>query len=192
MKKIFALAVLAIASLSAAAGDFYVGGSLGYMHEGSKYSENGFSPSTNTISILPEIGYNLNEKWAVGTVIGYNYMHYCGQDRSGHMFQVSPYARYTYFRSSSNLISLFVDGGVEFGAGWSSYSDESSKTACIYGLGFRPGLSINIAENFSFVTHVGFIGYKGANNAAKASGYGTKAGVSLNSNDITFGFYYNF
>lgn len=192
MKKIFALAVLAIASLSASAGDFYVGGSLGYMHEGSKMTEDGATPSTNTISILPEIGYNLSDKWAVGTVIGYNYMHYCGHDMSGHMFQVSPYARYTFFRSSNDLLSLFVDGGVDFGAGWSSYGDDNSKTACIYGIGLRPGLSVNITENFSFVTHIGFVGYKGANSAAKLSGYGTKGGISLDSNDITFGFYYNF
>ncbi len=192
MKKIFALAVLAIASLSASAEGFYAGGSLGYMHEGAKISSTGSTPSTNTLSILPEIGYNLNEKWAVGTVIGYNYQHFCGTGVSGHMFQLSPYARYTFFKSENNFVNLFVDGGVEFGAGWSEYGDDSSKTACIYGIGFKPGLSLNFNEKFSFVAHIGFLGYRGANDAAKASGYSNKGGIALDSNDLTFGFYYNF
>ena len=146
MKKIFALAVLAIASLSASAEGFYAGGSLGYMHEGAKISSTGSTPSTNTLSILPEIGYNLNEKWAVGTVIGYNYQHFCGTGVSGHMFQLSPYARYTFFKSENNFVNLFVDGGVEFGAGWSEYGDDSSKTACIYGIGFKHGIARSVAQ----------------------------------------------
>ena len=183
MKKFFVMAVMAIMAIGASA-QWYVGGNLDF---GQTKAD---GVKTTTFGIAPEVGYNFSENWAFGGTLDLGYTKQSGVKTT--MIQVNPYARYTYFRSSSNLISLFVDGGVEFGAGWTSYSDESSKTACIYGLGFRPGLSINIAENFSFVTHVGFIGYKGANNAAKASGYGTKAGVSLNSNDITFGFYYNF
>lgn len=183
MKKFFAIAVLALASLSAAAEGLFVGGSLGYWHDG--------KDNTNSLTILPEIGYGLNDHWTIGTTVGYNYQHYCGTGVSGNLFQFNPYLRYTYFRSDNNLINLFLDGTVGVGLGWTS-SDYDTDTACTWQIGVTPGIAINITEKFSFVTHVGFLGYKGANNAAKYAGYYSEGGLLLNSQNLTFGFYYNF
>lgn len=184
MKKIFALAIIALSTLVASAEGTYIGGNVGYWHSGAN--------NTNHLTILPEFGYNFSKTWAIGTTVGYDYIHFCGEKTSGHMFQVAPYARFSYFRSSNDLVQLFVDGGVGFGAGWTSYEDEDSKTACIWNVGLRPGIAINLSEKFSFVTHIGFLGYKGANNAAKSVGYYNEGGLKLDTNDLTIGFYYNF
>jgi hypothetical protein len=184
MKKFLAMAILAIASLGASAEGLYVGGSLGYWHSG--------DDNTNHLTILPEIGYNLSSNWAVGTTIGYDYTHFCGQGISGNTFQFNPYARYTYFKSSNNLVNLFVDGTVGLGLGWASYEDEDSKTACTWQIGVAPGIAINLTQKFSLVAHIGFLGYKGANHTAETIGYYNEGGLKLDGNDIKLGFYYNF
>lgn len=195
MKKFLALAVIAIASIgafgaSAQDSNIYAGGSIGYWHDS---HDSNTGTSTNQLTILPEVGYNFNPKWAVGVQLGYDYTHLCGQSISTNLFQFNPYLRYTYFRSSNNMVSLFIDGAVGVGAGWTHYGDDDdSKTAVTWNIGFRPGISVNLTENFSLVAHVGMIGYRGANNAAQEAGYSNKGGVMLNGNDLTFGFYYNF
>ncbi len=192
MKKFFAMAILAIASLSASAEGLYVGGSLGFWHDSNDKDNHGLT--TNNLTILPEVGYNLSDKWAVGTVVGYDYTHLCNLGTSVNLFQFNPYVRYTYFRTSNNFLSLFLDGTVGVGAGWASYDDddEDSKTACTWQIGIKPGVALNFTKNFSFVAHIGLLGYEGANNAAQAAGYSNKGGLMLSGNNLTFGFYYNF
>ena len=102
----------------------------------------------------------------------------------------APYALYTFFRVG--FVSLFCDGGVDLGFGKAKVGDESSDTAVSYGIGIKPGVCLTVNEKFGFVAHVGFLGYNGANNAAKDAGYPTKAGFNLDGNDLSFGFYYNF
>lgn len=187
MKKILALAVVALAStLAANAGDGFIGGRLGFMH--TETSE----VSTNQFSIMPEIGYNFNNKWAIGTTIGYDYTHWCGSDVDLHMFEFNPYARFSYFRTSNNLVQLFVDGGVGIGLGSVNYDGDEIDTAVTWNIGFRPGIALNVTKNFSVVAHVGFIGYEGANNAAFSIGCERRGGISFDTNDLTLGFYYNF
>lgn len=190
MKKFFAMAVLAIASLSASAEGFYAGGSLGFWHD-----SNNDGYTTNQLTILPELGYNLNQKWAVGTTVGYEYTHLCNHGVSSNLFQFNPYVRFTYFRTANNVLSLFLDGTVGIGAGWTSFDDDDdsdTKTACTWQIGIKPGIAVNITKSFSFVAHVGLLGYEGANNAAQAAGYSSKGGLMLNGNNLSFGFYYNF
>lgn len=188
MKKFFTLAVVAIASVfGASAGDGYVGGSLGYMHKDQS------GTTTNQFTILPELGYNINNQWAVGTTIGYDYKHWCGQSKSLHLFNFNPYARFTYFRTGNNLVQLFVDGGAGIGLGSYDYGKGSdSHTAVTWNIGFRPGVAFNVTKQFSIVAHLGFVGYQGANNAAYAGGEPRKGGISFDTNDLTLGFYYNF
>lgn len=188
MKKILTLALVAVASVfGASAGDGYVGGSIGFMHNETKSSQ------TNEFTILPEIGYNFNSQWAIGTTIGYDYTHWCGSDESLHLFEFNPYARFTYFRTSNNLVQLFVDGGAGIGLGSYDYGDDrDSHTAVTWNIGFRPGVAFNFTDKFSVVAHVGFLGYQGANNAAFDAGMPRKGGISFDTRDLTLGFYFNF
>lgn len=188
MKKFFTLAVVALASVfGASAGDGYIGGSLGFMH-----NEEAGKVSTNEFTILPELGYNFNDKWAIGTTIGYDYTHLCGVDTDVHLFVFNPYARFTYFRTDNNLVQLFIDGGAGIGVGSVDYGDDDSDTAVTWNVGFRPGVAFNLTDKFSVVAHIGFLGYQGANNAAFNAGNPRKGGFMLDSNDLTLGFYFNF
>lgn len=193
MKKILTLAVIAMASVFGAnAGDGYIGGSLGFMHS-SERNDAGYKVTTNEFNILPEIGYNLNSQWAIGTTIGYDYTHWCGADMSLHMFEFNPYARFSYFRSSNNLVQLFVDGGAGIGLGSFDYGDDrDTHTAVTWNVGFRPGVAFNFTDSFSVVAHIGFLGYKGANNAAFDAGQPRQGGIMFDTRDLTLGFYFNF
>lgn len=188
MKKFFTLAVVALASVfGAQAGDGYIGGSLGFMHEETTKEQ------TNQFTILPEIGYNFNSRWAIGTTIGYQYTHFCGEDTNAHIFEFNPYARFTYFRTGNNLVQLFIDGGAGIGVGSVEYDGDDSDTAITWNVGFRPGVAFNFTDKFSVVAHIGFLGYQGANNTAFNTGlFSRKGGLAVDANDLTLGFYFNF
>ncbi len=186
MKKLLMCATLAVAAVCASAQGLYVGGSLGFWHESTNQA------STNQLTILPEVGYGINDKISVGAEFGYDYTHLCGRKISVSLFELNPYVRYTFFRGEDNFVNLFVDGTVGVGAGWASYENENSKTALIYQVGLRPGLALNFNDHFSFVTHIGMLGYKGADDNARLAGYKSEGGLLLNGNALTFGFYYTF
>jgi len=185
MKKLFVLAVLSFIAVCASAQDVFVGGSIGAWRDGSS--------KTTSLTLAPEIGYNLDSNWSIGTTIGYNYIH--ASEIDTHLFTVTPYARYSYFKSG--ILNLFVDGGVGIGAGKTKYDGESSDTAVTYEIGFKPGLALNVTDNFSLVAHVGFLGYRGANDAAadglEAAGVSAKSwGLDLSGYNLSFGLYYTF
>lgn len=180
MKKFFAIALLTVASLSASA-QVYLGGSVGYWHDDTADSD--------SFTIKPEIGYEINETWGVGTTIGYTYTK--ADDVKAHLFELAPYARYTYFRTDNNLLNLFVDGQVGLGIGSTKYDDDS-ETAVYWNIGFRPGVAININDKFSFETKFGFLGYQGADKHAEAAGVHKCGGLNFSTQELTFGFFYHF
>lgn len=171
MKKIFLLAVVAIMAISASAQNWYLGGSIGFNHV--KVDDE----KTSNFTIAPEVGYNLNSNWAIGAALDYTW-----EKDSYNVFTIQPYARYSFFRTENNLLSLFVDGG--FGLGFISPDEGDSTT--VWSIGLKPGLALNVTEKFSFVAHVGFFGYEDYKEAGKHTGLG------LDFNKLSFGFYYNF
>lgn len=180
MKKFVAIALLAVASLGASAEDLYVGGSVGFWHDDSADSD--------SFVIKPEVGYCINDTWSVGAEIGYTYSKTAVKS---HLFEFAPYARYTYFRTDNNLLDLFVDGQVGLGVGSTKY-DDGSETAVYWNLGFRPGVAIHVTEKFSFEAKFGFLGYQGADEHAEAAGIHKCGGLDFSTQQLTFGFYYNF
>jgi hypothetical protein len=188
MKKILLLAVVLFASLNASA-QFYVGGSVGF----GSVKPVGGGDSEFVFKILPEFGYNLNDKWAIGATLGYQKgFPYSGQnlgqnDFSGQgqyskaeIFTIAPYARYTAF--DWDQVKLFIDGGISFG----SVKDSGT----IFSMGLRPGIAISLTEEVSFVAHIGFLGFE--NFSPKGEGKsGTNFGLDF-SNSCSFGVYYNF
>lgn len=181
MKKIILVAIALIATLTVSA-QSYIGGSFGIIRDMNK--------NKTEFTILPEYGYNLNKTWAVGATFGYQYLYDNGLD--SHMGIISPYARWSFFRTKNNLVNLFVDGGIGVGIGSSQYDGFKSRTSCIWNIGLKPGIAFNITDKFTVLAHVGFFGYEGANNAAKAAGYSEKFGLNLTSLNLNFGLYYNF
>ena len=182
MKKIFAIAFVAMMAMTANA-QVYVGGNLGFA------SESYDGDSETVWSIMPEIGYNLNEDWAVGVVVGYGE----GKDKTKvdgrtftdkvKTFTVSPYVRYTAVKLDK--VNVFVDGGFGYqNIKWGEVKDN------IWQFGLKPGVAINLNDKLSFVSHFGFLGYK--NEKLKGDDESTKSfGFNLGS-EVSFGMYYNF
>ena len=172
--------VAAFAAMSMNA-QLYVGGSFAF--EAWSSQKLAGDKSETVFKLMPEIGYNLTDEWAIGTVIGYQSDKFNGVNGvSESAFTVAPYARYTFTKLGK--VNLFVDGGVGF--------TSASKTDWTeLQIGFMPGLAVNLTDNLSFVSHVGFIGYDLLNPDGDDNNI-SKFGLSLDGTDISFGLYYTF
>ena len=176
MKKIIIVLLAAAASFTAAnkasaqEKGLWIGGKLGYWHDKTE------GVKTDSFSIAPEAGYDFNKRWSVGVALGYEYLK-VKDGGSANVFTASPYARYKYY--NKGILSLFLDGGVGFAC-----CDHEGFQA-----GITPGLSVKINEHFSFLTLVGFLGYR---KDYFNGGSGEAFGLKLSSSDLKFGFYYKF
>ena len=180
MKKIFMTLVAAFAAMSMNA-QVYIGGSFAF--EAWSSQKLAGDKSETVFKLLPEIGYNLTDEWAIGTVIGYESDKFKGVDGvSESAFTIAPYARYTF--SKLGKVNLFVDGGVGFKS--ASKADWTELE-----IGFKPGLAVNLTDKLSFVSHIGFIGYDQLNPDGDDNNI-SMFGLSLDATDITFGLYYSF
>ena len=182
MKKIVLTIVAACAAVTMNA-QVYHGGSVGVnAWSGQEHSAYG-DKSETVFSIQPEIGYNLNDEWAVGAVIGYESNKWSRVEGvSESAFTFNPYARYTFAKTGS--VSFFVDGGVDFTT--ASKTDWTS-----LGVGLKPGLSVALSDKVSFVSHLGFIGWQQLNPDGDDNNV-SKVGLDLSGANVTFGLYFNF
>ena len=176
MKKIMmTIAAAFVATAMNAQG--YIGGSVGFTSQ--SYDGN----STSVWSIMPEVGYNISENVAIGAVLGYGE---AGKDEAKvKKFTVSPYARFTV--AKLDKINVFIDGGVGYtNTKYHAYKNNT------FEVGLKPGVTVNLNEKLSFVTHFGFLGFE----TSKPDYDGAKAtntfGLDLDGNNLTFGLYYNF
>lgn len=147
---------------------------MGYWHDKSGDTK------TNTFSIAPEAGYDFNKHWSVGAALGFDLGSVKVGDadsKSANVFTIAPYARYKYYQTG--ILTLFMDGGFGIATGDSDG----------FQVGLTPGLALSITDHFSFLTSVGFLGYKkDYYNGGNGSGFGLR----LASSDLKFGFYYSF
>lgn len=172
MKKILMMAALVVASVSASA-QVWVGGALSYDFDKTA----GFK--TNTITIAPEVGYNLSDKWAIAIDVDYSVGF--GDGATTHTFDITPYARYTFFKSG--IASFFVDGGFNIGA--DKVGAASAQTT--WGIGFQPGISLALSPKFNFVTKLGYLGYQ-----HREATNSDQFGLGVNNRILSVGLYYNF
>ena len=187
MKKIFLTMALAIAGLTANA-QVFVGGEVGFWRN--------WDGNHTEVSVRPEVGYVLSDKWAIGTGLDVVYNYYNGLKSTA--VGVSPYARYTFTKFGP--VSLFLDGGVAY-----YHIKNKYKTALgdvegdgnAFEVGIKPGLAVNITPKLSFVSHIGFLGYRDTDNDEVSSQYFSPIGENgfgfdLSGKTLTFGLYYNF
>ena len=180
MKKFLMTIAAAFVAVSMSA-QVYVGGSFSFEDWSSQKLAG--DKSETVFKLLPEIGYNLNNEWAIGTVIGYQSDKFNGVDGiSETAFTIEPYARYTF--ANAGKLNFFVDCGLGFTSAtkldWSE----------LY-VGFKPGVSVNLADNVSFVTHLGFIGFDQYNPDGDDNNI-SKFGIDLSGSNLTFGLYFSF
>ena len=168
MKKLILVAVAALLALTAHA-QFYVGGQVG-LRASSGYTN---------LTILPEVGYNLNENMSIGTVIGYDFESWKDTETRG-TFEINPYFRYSFLQLGH--VSLFADAQLQL-ALYNSHDKvfDTKDNSFSWGLGIAPGLAIPVSENLSFVGHLGRVGY-----------YNDTFELGVNGNYFTVGAYYSF
>ena len=191
MKKIMMIAAMMVAAVSANA-QVYVGGGIGFQTTSQ-------GDNTNTvIKIMPEIGYNLSENWAVGIALGYghskNTVSANGVDVSvkTDVFSINPYARYTFVKSGN--FSAFVDGGVAYSTIHINGTSDVLGNINQVKVGFNPGVAYAISPKVGLVAHLGDLSYestwcKAKNVDVKVSEGKFNIGLW---NSISFGAYYNF
>lgn len=182
MKKILMSLAVAFVALAANA-QVYVGGNVGIAS-----SKEGNADAVTTYKVLPEIGYNINENWAIGTTVGFGKGNPVSiEGESSNYVTVEPYARYTFVRTK--YVNAFVDGG--FGYAHMNHAHVGGASADAWSVGLKPGISVNLNKKVSFIAHVGFAGWKSVkyDGASKDS---HAWGVDLDGNNVTFGVNYNF
>ena len=185
MKKILMTIAAAFVAVTMSA-QIYVGGSVAV----NSFSSQKFAGdrSETAFKFMPEVGYNLNEEWAIGCALGYESDKFnmindpSGNFASESAFSINPYARYTYLKAGK--VNLFVDGGVEF-----TSASKADWTRLAFGV--KPGLAVNLTDQISFVSHLGFIGFDQINPDGDDNNT-TKVGVDLSGANLTFGLYFNF
>lgn len=177
MRKLFLLVVIVMAAISASAQDgIYLGGGI------SLWRNNDVDKTS--FSITPDVGYNLSEKWAVGVELAYAHNGYDDEHEvSTNAFALAPYARYSFYENK--IVRLFLD----MGFGFSTYKAKHADSVNGFEIGVKPGLAVKLNDNFSFITKVGFAGYRD-DYYRNMSGNGF--GVALDGENISIGIDYEF
>ena len=176
MKKIFSVVALAAITLTASA-QTWVGGSLGY-----NYNKTEDADAQNTLTIAPEIGYDLNETWSIAAAIEYNFQKQ--GDLKTNLFSIKPYARYKFYTVGD--VTFFVDGYIEAGFG-NVDNGIADADLSAFGLGLTPGLAYGFCEKAGLVAHLGDLGYSFTKvEDAKTHNFG----IGVN-NTVSFGIYFN-
>ena len=171
MKKGLLLVVVMLATIAVKAQDIYVGGSLNVWRNS--------TGNTTSFKIAPEIGYNLSEQWALGVELQFNHDYI--SHKTINSFAIAPYARFSYYENK--IVRLFIDGG--FGFATTKVKDGGDAING-FEIGLKPGIAIKLNQHFSLVAKCGFLGYK--DDYMNNSGFG----FSASSEDLTFGFHYEF
>ena len=136
MKKVILVLVLAMMAFTAKA-QLYVGGGLSFIGTGAGAA----------FSIAPEVGYNINDNMAVGGSIG------LGLESGETVLSVDPYFRF-YF-AEVGPVRFFGDAHFNLSNVW----ETGEPTVTTWGIGVRPGLAVNLTDNWSIVAHVASLGY---------------------------------
>lgn len=187
MKKILMTLVAAFVSVSMSA-QFYVGGGVGFA------SFDDSNKSHSVFKFVPEVGYNLDEDMAVGIALTYTQ----GSTTAAWLltdpdkklnedlktFTIAPYLRYSFAKFGP--VTVFADGCFEY-----THIDNDGAKANGWGLGIKPGIAVNLNEKFSFVSHIGRLGYSQSKEDVSGAKAVSTFGLDLD-NALTFGLYYNF
>ena len=178
MKKILMTLAAAFVAVTMSA-QIYVGGGIGF--SSSKYRG---GDNQTAYKILPEIGYNIDETLAVGVQLGYQQgyvMSYNAVDKEKTL-TISPYLRYNALKFDK--LTVFGDLNVLY-----ENEDYDGAKSTTIGVGIKPGIAIALNDKFTFVSHLGFLGYKQEKeddvDASSAIGFSA-------SNGVGFALYYNF
>ena len=161
MKKlVFTLIAISIAAIANA--QIYAGGSL-------SLTTNSDAESTS-VSISPEVGYTINQKFAIGAALGLYTQSYDGGG-STNVISIKPYVRYTILQAGP--VSLFTDAAFMY--------MKPKDVDGSWEIGLYPGIAAPLSDKISAVAHLGALAYSS----------NSTFGIGL-SNVASAGLYYNF
>lgn len=152
------------------------------------------SVSYLNFSIVPEVGYKLNDELGVGLKLGFskNETPFVGFGKEdlvkSNIYQAGAFLRYTAFEGT--LGSIFLDGGFDYY--YNKMTDKGKLPKKIdqrgFSIGLTPGVLFNLSEKFSLLTKFGFFGYK---NSKRGDIKTKEGGLDLNFEECTIGIIYN-
>ncbi|MBP5628785.1 MAG: porin family protein [Bacteroidaceae bacterium] len=191
MKKMILAAFVAVASLTASA-QWWVGGEVGFNSYRATVDGHKVGSASNFV-VAPEVGYKLNDKLDVAVLIGYahaedgnkifNYELAEAFDYANG-FKLNPYLRYNFAEAGN--FKFFVDGGVSYAL---LHVCGVDKSANVWELGLKPGISYSLSDKVSLVAHVGSFGWQ----FIKQGDYKRNAWeAGVDGNNISLGCYVNF
>lgn len=222
MKKLLITIVLiAAAAMSGSVGIYaqsrmFVGGQMS-ISSSSSYYHGGDKHSTTAFSIRPEFGRVMNDdRWILGVACGYSYGHMNGINDTGmddegssggpisdnNSIGLHPFAMFRVFKVSS--AALWIDGDIGYDYACNKGSapgGNNHQEAFVIGTRFRPVISWQVSDHFSFYSELGFLslGYTysdylsngvGRSNSSFSVGIDTYSFLDLS--DISIGFRYWF
>lgn len=189
MKKLLLAAAFVVASLSANA-QVYLGGGVSFHSE-----DPGEGDTKTTINLIPELGYKLDDKLSIGVKLGLE--HSKQGDKSSNDYTFEPYVRYTF--AKWNKVGVFGEGGF----GYKHFEDKVEKEignttvtaktkANAWYIGVRPGVSIDVTKNLTFLTKIGWLGYTSYKKDVDGAEAQTDLGLDLSGENLQFSLVYNF
>ena len=177
MKKIILSAIVAVCAISANA-QVWAGGKLGF----TATSGDAYAETQTQVAIAPEIGYSINDKVDVAAAISLSMLNNRNgvKDANVTEFTVEPYVRYTF--AEAGIAKFFIDGYVTFGS--EKYKGQDAETA--FGVGVRPGVKVELADNLNLVAKLGSLGYYSVKDDYNRFGF------NVDSQALSFGLFFNF
>ena len=177
MKKIMLSLAMALVSVCASA-QVYIGGTAGI--SSNKISD---GDSKTAYKLIPEIGYQFNNKWDAGIEVGIQKGEVCKISPVGEAttFTIAPYVRYTAVETK--VVDLFFEGTI-------GYSSVSKGGGDSYEVGIKPGLAVKLTKHVDFISKIGFLGYRGY--SPEHGDNSSTFGVDVDASNISFGAIYKF
>jgi len=197
------LAVALVAPVVAAEKNMWIGGSLGYQSVSATNSK-GKSTDMNSLTIAPEFGYSLNEKWDIGLDLAYTtgkgYKSSVGALKTNidvssepdvSDFSIAPFARYHVANIAG--IDVMLKGSLLYGK--TTYKGDSKEMNLTeFGIAIAPVVSYSINETWSIGATLNFLelGYYSLSDDDSDGKY-SEFGFNVNDGSlISIGFSYHF
>lgn len=176
MKKILLTLALAAFAMTANA-QLVIGGNISAFHDGAhddNYTAGYPSTASTSISIMPKIGYQLNENMQIGAQFGWAYRYtrnYAGADNTYRSntprseMRIAPYFRYNF--ATWRKFSLFCEATLNFTLGFETESHnivngseatgfpvKNGNNYTYFGINVVPGMNYSFSDKFSMDLYV--------------------------------------
>lgn len=176
MKKVLLTLALAAFAFTANA-QFVIGGNISAYHNGAhddNYTAAYPSNASTNLSIMPKIGYQLNEDMQIGAQLGWSYRYtrnYAGADNTymsnspRSAFSIAPYFRYNF--ATWKKFTIFCEATLNFTLGFETETHtivngseaagspvKNGNNYTSFGISVVPGMNYSFSDKFSMDLYV--------------------------------------